>query len=94
MPESEVLSIRLPRKVKAKLEKLAKLSGRSKSWHAAEALNAYVDYQMPIVKSIVEAMENARNGGVTYSLDEVKARTGKIIERAKAAKAKHATRQK
>ncbi len=62
MSDSEVLSIRLPRKVKAKLEKLAKLSGRSKSWHAAEALDAYVDYQMPIVKSIAQAMEDGRAG--------------------------------
>lgn len=83
MPESEVLSIRLPRKVKAKLEKLAKLSGRSKSWHAAEALNAYVDYQMPIVKSIVEALEDGR-AGKGVSLERVKAETKAIIEAAKA----------
>ena len=51
-------------KVKAKLEKLAKLSGRSKSWHAAEALDAYVDYQMPIVKSIREAKETARRQSI------------------------------
>ncbi len=62
MSESEVLSIRLPRKTKTKLEKLAKLSGRSKSWHAAEALNAYVDYQMPIVKGIAQAMADGRAG--------------------------------
>lgn len=87
MADSEVLSIRLPRKLKAKLEKLAKLSGRNKSWHAAEALDAYVDYQMPIVKSIIEARDNARNGGRTYTLEEVKARTSKIIERAQAKQA-------
>lgn len=62
MSDSEVLSIRLPHMVKAKLEKLSKLSGRSKSWHAAEALDAYVNYQMPIVKGIVEAMRDGRAG--------------------------------
>lgn len=91
MSESEVLSIRLPRKVKAKLERLAKLSGRSKSWHAAEALDAYVDWQMPIVKSIVEARENARAGGKTYTMEEVMARTARIIERARV---KHAAKNK
>ena len=91
MSDSEVLSIRLPRKVKARLEKLAKLSGRSKSWHAAEALDAYVVWQMPIVKSIVAARENARNGGKTYTMEEVMARMDRTIERAKA---KHAARQK
>jgi RHH-type transcriptional regulator, rel operon repressor / antitoxin RelB len=87
MSDSEVLSIRLPRKLKAKLEKLAKLSGRSKSWHAAEALDAYVDWQTPIVKSIREAQESARNGGKTYTTEEVMARTNKIIERAIAKRA-------
>ncbi|MEQ1617065.1 MAG: ribbon-helix-helix protein, CopG family [Terricaulis sp.] len=79
MSESEVLSIRLPRKVKAKLERLAKLSGRSKSWHAAEALDAYVDWQMPIVKSIVEAMADGR-AGKTKSHEEVFARLLKRLE--------------
>ena len=83
MPESDILSIRLPRKVKAKLEKLAKLSGRSKSWHAAEALDAYVDWQMPIVKSIVQAMEDGR-AGKGVPLQQVKAETKAIIEAAKA----------
>lgn len=91
MSDSEVLSIRLPRKLKAKLEKLAKLSGRSKSWHAAEALDAYVDYQTPIVKSIVEARKAARKGGKAYTLDEAMARLDKIIARAEA---KSAAKQK
>ncbi len=87
MTDSVVLSIRLPRKVKAKLEKLAKLSGRSKSWHAAEALDAYVDYQTPIVKSIREAQESARAGRVTPH-EEVFARVLNRLE----AKAKRARR--
>lgn len=91
MSDSEVLSIRLPRKVKAKLEKLAKLSGRSKSWHAADALDAYVDHQMPIVKGIVEARDAARKGGKAYTHEEVMARLDKIIARAEA---KSAAKQK
>lgn len=89
MPESEVLSIRLPRKVKAKLERLAKLSGRSKSWHAAEALDAYVDYQMPIVKSIVEAMEEGRaRKGVPH--DDVVKRLNTRLDAMEKKKAKRA----
>lgn len=62
MTDSVVLSIRVPAKTKAKLEKLAKLSGRTKSWWAAEAIDAYVDYQTPIVKGIREAQESLRAG--------------------------------
>jgi len=82
MSESVVLSIRVPAKVKAKLEKLSQLSGRSKSWHAAEALEEYAAREIPIVKSILEARDNANKGGKTYTLAEVMARTDKIIERA------------
>ncbi len=89
-PETVVLSLRVPKAVKARLEKLAKLSGRSKSWHAAAALDAYVKYQTPIVESLLEAMEQGRRGEVV-TLDEAFASTRKIIE---AAKAKQAAKRK
>ncbi len=89
MSESEVLSIRLPRKTKAKLEKLAKLSGRSKSWHAAEALDAYVDWQMPIVKSIAQAMADGR-AGRTKPHEEVVKRLNTRLETMERQKAKRA----
>lgn len=87
--ETVVLSIRVPAKTKAKLEKLARLSGRSKSWHAAEALEGYVKYQTPIVQSIVKARDEAMQGKVVPH-DEVFARLDARIaamERKKARKA-------
>lgn len=89
MADSEVLSIRLPRKLKAKLEKLAKLSGRSKSWHAAEALGAYVEWQTPIVKSIAQAMADGRAGKAIPHEDVVKRLKGRLeaMERHKAKRA-------
>lgn len=62
MAESATITIRLPAKTKAKLEKLAQLSRRTKSWHAAEALEAYVAYQMPIVEKIAQGLASARAG--------------------------------
>jgi len=88
--ETVVLSIRVPAKVKARLEKLAKLSGRSKSWHAAEALDGYVRYQTPIVESIREAQAQGRRGEVTPH-DEVFARLdARIAAMARKAAAKKA----
>lgn len=88
MAETVVLSIRVPAKTKAKLEKLAELSGHSKSWWAAAAIDAYVDHQTPIVKGILKAREQGR-AGKTSSMEEVFARLEKRIE-ARAAKAKRA----
>jgi predicted transcriptional regulator len=83
MSDTVVLSIRVPAKTKAKFEKLAELSGHSKSWHAAEALDSYVEHTMPIVKSLLKAREDARKG-LGVSLDQMKAETKAIIAEAKA----------
>ncbi|MEJ0058135.1 MAG: ribbon-helix-helix protein, CopG family [Terricaulis sp.] len=86
MSDTVVLSIRVPAKTKAKLEKLAELSGRSKAWHAAEALEEYATREIPIVKGIREAMEQGRRGEV-MTMEEAFARTRKIIATAKAKQA-------
>lgn len=63
--DSEVLSIRVSRPLKSKLERLAKLSGHTKSWHAAKALETYVETQLPIVQGITKALEESRLGKVS-----------------------------
>ncbi len=40
---SEVITIRVDRKTRSRLEKLAKAMDRTKSYVAAEALRAYID---------------------------------------------------
>jgi predicted transcriptional regulator len=40
---SDVMTIRIDRRTKSRLEKLAKAMARSKSYVAAEAIHAYVD---------------------------------------------------
>ena len=57
MPEqSETVTVRLPAKVKQKLEALAASTRRSKSWLAAEAITAYVEDQSWQIQQIEEAV--------------------------------------
>ena len=56
MSQNEVVTIRLPADVKAKLEALAQSTNRSKSWLAAQAIAAYVEDQSWQVQQIEEAV--------------------------------------
>jgi RHH-type transcriptional regulator, rel operon repressor / antitoxin RelB len=59
---SEVLTIRVDRKIKSRLEKLARAMDRSKSYLAAEAIRAYVDLNEWQIAEIRAALEEADAG--------------------------------
>jgi predicted transcriptional regulator len=52
MTESATLSVRLPAGVKADLERLADDTDRSKSYLAAEAIEAYVKRELAIIEGV------------------------------------------
>jgi predicted transcriptional regulator len=59
---SEVMTIRVDRKIKARLEKLAKVTARSKSWLAAEAIRAYIElneWQIAEIKTALKEADSA-----------------------------------
>lgn len=56
---SEVMTIRVDRKTKARLEKLAKAMARTKSFVAAEAIRAYVDLNEWQIGEIKAALKEA-----------------------------------
>jgi RHH-type rel operon transcriptional repressor/antitoxin RelB len=56
---TEILSIRLPGEVKARLTKLAQRSGRSKSFLAAEAIAAYVKAEEGQLKEAAKGKKKA-----------------------------------
>jgi len=69
---STTFTVRVETDVKKRLEKLAKSTGRSRSFLAAEALNEYLDvneWQVAGVKIALVSLD--RGGGVPH--DEVKA---------------------
>jgi len=59
---SEVMTIRVDRKTKARLEKLAKVMDRTKSYVAAEAIRAYVDLNEWQIAEITAALREADAG--------------------------------
>lgn len=56
---SEVMTIRVDRKTKTRLEKLAKATDRTKSYLAAEAIRAYVELNEWQIAEIKKAIKEA-----------------------------------
>jgi RHH-type rel operon transcriptional repressor/antitoxin RelB len=73
---SEVMTIRVDRKTKSRLEKLAKAMDRTKSYVAAEAIRAYVDLNEWQIGEIKATLKEA-DAGEFASEEEVRAVMGK-----------------
>jgi predicted transcriptional regulator len=73
---SEVMTIRVDRKTKSRLEKLAKAMERTKSYVAAEAIRAYVDLNEWQITEIRAALKEADAGDFASEV-EVQAVKGK-----------------
>jgi predicted transcriptional regulator len=59
---SEVMTIRVDRKTKTRLEKLAKAMERTKSYVAAEAIRSYIDLNEWQIAEIKTALKEADAG--------------------------------
>jgi predicted transcriptional regulator len=60
--ESAVLTLRVDAKTKAKLDKLAQATKRSKSFLAAEAIERYLEVEAWQIKEIKQAIKEADAG--------------------------------
>ena len=60
--ESTVLTLRVNTKTKAKLDKLAEATKRSKSFLAAEAIERYLDVEAWQIREIKQALKEADAG--------------------------------
>ncbi|MGO9061922.1 MAG: CopG family ribbon-helix-helix protein [Candidatus Binataceae bacterium] len=78
---SEVMTIRVDRKTKSRLEKLAKAMDRTKSYLAAEAIRAYIDLNEWQIGEIKAALKEA-DAGDFASAEEVQAVTRRWRRRA------------
>jgi predicted transcriptional regulator len=70
------VSMRLPGELKARIETYAVMTGRSKSHVAMEALTDYLDWRLPQVVDLKEAIAAADRGEFA-SDDEVQAVLGR-----------------
>ena len=62
MPATTTMTIRLTPNARKKLEKLARATGRSKSFLAAEAIQAYLDMEAWQIKEIKKGLQEADAG--------------------------------
>jgi predicted transcriptional regulator len=58
----EVMTIRIEREIKERLEKLAQATARSRSFLAAEAIRSYLDQQAWQIEQIAEGLVEAEAG--------------------------------
>lgn len=71
-----MLAIRLPKEIEARLNNLAKTTGRTKTFYAREAILEYLE-DMEDLYIAEQRMTDIKAGiGKTYTLEEVKNRLG------------------
>ena len=58
------MTVRVPEKLKKRIDKLAEVTDRSSSWHAARALHVYVEEQEWQIEMIREGDRDVRRGRV------------------------------
>lgn len=85
MRKPMLLSVRISQKLNAKLDKLAKRGGRSKSWYVNRMLEDNVDREIEIVDMILEGQRDIENGNVIAHEDVVASLRERIRSRRKRA---------
>ena len=78
---SFAMTIRVPDEVRDELEALAKMTGRTRSWLAAEAINEYLERERWQVAQIQEGLA-AADAGDFADPEEVATVFGKWMDRA------------
>jgi predicted transcriptional regulator len=82
MAETTTMTIRVPLDLKAKLDRLAGLTRRSRSYLAAEALEIYARNELEIVEGILQGLADVEAGRVVPH-EQVAAELRAIIAKAK-----------
>lgn len=72
MTADAVLSVRLSTKTKKHLDQLAQRTKRTKSFLAAEAIDAYVARELAIIEAIQRGLDDVKVGRVVPHRDAVK----------------------
>jgi len=70
MNVSELISVRVPKKTAARLKKLAKVTDRSKSYLAAQAIEQYIAEEEDYIRKVQEGID-AMDRGEFYTHEEM-----------------------
>lgn len=79
MAETTTITVRVSLDTKEKLDRLAGMTGRSRSYLVADALGAYVAEEIEIVEGILEGIRDADEGRV-FTGEQVKAHIDELFE--------------
>ncbi len=71
-----MLAIRLPADVEERLDRLAKATGRTKTFHAREAILEYLDDLEDLYLAERRLIDNRAGKSRTYTLEEVERELG------------------
>jgi RHH-type transcriptional regulator, rel operon repressor / antitoxin RelB len=71
-----MLAIRLPEDIEARLENLAKATGRTKTFYAREAILEYLEDMEDLYESEKRLLDIQAGRSKTFTLDEVKISLG------------------
>ena len=87
MSQTITMTVRLPAKVKARLEKLARSTDRSKAYLASRAIEEYLDVQEWQVKAIEDAIREADSPtAVFHEHEEVQTKLKKLTAKRRSTK--------
>lgn len=79
MAETTTITVRVPIAIKEKLDKLAGLTERSRSYLATEALEVYTRYELEIVEGILQGMAEF-DAGNFYTSEQMEAELEKLAK--------------
>jgi predicted transcriptional regulator len=79
MAATTTITIRIPPQVRDKLDRIAQLTDRSRSYVAADALTEYASRELDVVEGIMRGLEDVR-AGRTIPHDEAMAILRKRID--------------
>jgi len=82
MAETTTITIRIPTELKTRLDRLAELTERSRTYVAAKALEEYVAYELDLVESLRQGIEDFEAGRY-FTHEEVMAEARETIAKAK-----------
>jgi RHH-type transcriptional regulator, rel operon repressor / antitoxin RelB len=68
-------AVRIPKELDERLARLARETGRTKSYHARRAIEAWLDEREDDLVAL-QRLEEVEKGGRAHSLDEVKRELG------------------
>jgi predicted transcriptional regulator len=83
MSKSAVITARISEETLARVDKVAKVTGRTRAWFAAQAIREVADRELAYHESVQRGLDDA-DAGRTVPHEQVMAEIGQMIERHRA----------